>query len=188
MTVSDAKQECRQRLVRLARAHRREQPRVACLKVAQHERQHHAARRIEPLPVIDGEHHRPVERTQQRACGKCDDALVDRIGRVLEEQRDRERSALGRGECLELVEDRLQEIMQGGIRARRLRRRRARPQHQAPGVRDDRLEQRRLPHPRVALQERGERRPVPMDHLPQLRELLVPADDLVCDRHPATLA
>ena len=59
------------RLVGLPAAHRRDHLRAAGLEAAQHEREHRRAGGVEPLPVVDGEQDRARQPVEQRERGEA---------------------------------------------------------------------------------------------------------------------
>ena len=150
------------RLVRRARAHRRDHLRAARLEAAQHERQHRRAGGVEPVPVVDREQDRARQLTQQRERGKPDLARVDRTRRRFEQQCGGQRAPLRPREPREPSDGRPEQVVERGERAARLGRGGPGPQHAGAGClrfRHGGLEQRRLAHACVALEERYRRPP-----------------------------
>ena len=120
-----------QRLVRLARAHGGERPSPRRARAA-------AARRPAPPPSPrratasrrSRAGPRPSQRTEQRPAGERDQPRVDRSVGVLEQQRHGERAPLRGGQRVEPVDQRLEQVVERGVGARRLGRGGPCPEHE----------------------------------------------------------
>jgi hypothetical protein len=177
-----------QGVVRLAAADGGDHLRPARLEPPQDERQDRGRGGVEPLPVIDGEQHLAGARGKQRPAGERRQARVDRLGRILQQQRRGERAALRRGQRVEPVEHRLEQVVQRRVRARGLGRRRPRAEDRHRGALDDRPQQRRLADAGGALNEHGVRGSPATKDLPQQLQLRFQSDDRMRERLRATLA
>jgi hypothetical protein len=170
---------------RLGCPQRQEEGHRVAAEPAERERERGGRRRVEPLGVVDGEHHRSLlgkhaQRAEER---RRDGACVGRLSpRRAPEERHRERVALWpRERRQQLVEGVAEEIGDRREGERHLGLRGTRDQHACPrggsGV-EPGLPDRRLADPRLALDEQDAWPGVETaDQVCQLRELVIPADD-----------
>ena len=174
-----------ERLVSLAATDRRDDLRPG-LEAPQREAQHGRAGGVEPLPVVDREDDGAGQPGEQGQAREAHLPRLDRLRAVLQQQRRRQRATLRRGESRQLLEHRPEQVVQGRVGAAGLCRARPRPEHERPGsdrLAHDGLEQRRLTHTGLALDERDVWPSRAPHDLPQLLELGLAPDDRVRHRH-----
>jgi hypothetical protein len=121
-------------LVRLTAAHGGEHLRAAGLDPPDHERQDRQRGRIQPLPVVDREDHGSGQPGEQREAREADQSRVDGIGRVLEQERRRQRAPLRHRQPRQPIDHGSEQVVQGGERAAGLGRGRPRPEHERARV------------------------------------------------------
>jgi hypothetical protein len=150
----------------------------------QGKRQHARRGRIEPLEVVDSEHERGLrsQNVQRAPDGHAECARIRAIGGILDEERHFERAAPRRRQRRQHTLERvLEEVAEAGVGKASLHLRRLRQENpespRARGV-DARTPERRLPDPRLALEQECRRsRGGPVEDGVQGAELPVSAYD-----------
>ena len=144
--------------------------------------QHSCGRPIEPVDVVDGDEHGLCGRQRAEDADETErhPALIDAAGpRTLEQKSGSQRLGLRRGQLVEGLVRALEQIPDTRVGELGLRLEWPGEEHvEHPLHRVDRvLPERRLPRPRLTLEQKRARPIVPAQELPDCGELVLPADD-----------